>query len=306
MNPEGWRPHVERALAYIAARLGEPLRLRDVAREARLSEFHFHRIFRAVMGEPVGQFITRRRLESGALMLAYHPQVSVTEIALRCGYSSVSNFSKAFSAWFGVSPRGVRAPGAAAMGTGRLSQLTGRAFDPRALYALPPETDGARVRVALSALEAKLRIEDRPALELACCASPAGYELASVLQTWSRLLRHAEALGVGPVDAWGLAFDSPNLGKPDRCRYHACFPWPRAEPIPDALFRGAIPAGRWAVFAYDGPVAGVEDFYRDIYSIWAPRSGLELDDFVAVEHHTHGEPREGRARYDVRLKLRPP
>ena len=77
---------------------------------AHRSEFHFHRIFTAIVGEPIGRFISRRRLETAALRLAYQPERSVGDIALACGYSSISNFSKAFSAFFGCSPSQVRRP----------------------------------------------------------------------------------------------------------------------------------------------------------------------------------------------------
>src|SRR5690606_10509249 len=96
-----WR-RIQRALDYIAAHLDQPIRLADVARAAALSEHHFHRIFRAVMDETVGEYLTRQRMQTAALMLAYHDDLSVTEIGLACGYSSSSNFSKAFSRFFGV------------------------------------------------------------------------------------------------------------------------------------------------------------------------------------------------------------
>jgi AraC-like DNA-binding protein/DNA gyrase inhibitor GyrI len=104
-----WR-QIQRALDYIGANLDQPIRLADVARAAAFSEHHFHRIFRAVMDETVGEYVTRQRLQTAALMLAYHDDLSITEIGLACGYSSTSNFSKAFSRFFGVSPSEVRKP----------------------------------------------------------------------------------------------------------------------------------------------------------------------------------------------------
>src|SRR5262245_33722865 len=104
------RTAIERSLAFIAQHLEEPLQVSDVARAAHLSEFHLHRVFHAEVGESIGRFITRRRLEVSALRLAYEPDRSITDIALSSGYSSSSNFSKAFSAYFGQSPSSVRNP----------------------------------------------------------------------------------------------------------------------------------------------------------------------------------------------------
>jgi AraC family transcriptional regulator len=54
---------VNRAIDYIVDRLSEPLRLGGVSRAARLSPFHFHRVFQALLGETPGDFVKRLRLE---------------------------------------------------------------------------------------------------------------------------------------------------------------------------------------------------------------------------------------------------
>ena len=92
------RARVDAAVRLIAANLHRPLALAEVAAAAHLSEFHFHRLFSAVMGETVGRFVTRQRLELAALRLAYEPHKSVSEIGVASGYSSPSNFAKAFNA----------------------------------------------------------------------------------------------------------------------------------------------------------------------------------------------------------------
>ncbi|HEU5073624.1 MAG TPA: AraC family transcriptional regulator [Polyangiaceae bacterium] len=104
------RPEIERSLTFISERLEQPLTVADVARAAGMSEFHFQRVFHDALSESVGQFVTRKRLETAALRLAYEPETPITSIALSSGYSSSSNFSKAFSAFFGCSPTDVRTP----------------------------------------------------------------------------------------------------------------------------------------------------------------------------------------------------
>lgn len=304
-----YRAHVERAIRYILAHRAEPILLEDVARAAHLSPFHFHRIFTAVMGETVGRFVTRHRLELAAMALAWEPGRSVTDIALDAGYSSLSNFSKAFAAWFGISPSGVRASAdpAATPALAPLTARRGEAFAPAELYALPPAPSAAE-RERLLAELGPVRYEVRPTLDLACLASPAGYELATLESLWADLVARAIELDlVGPdgeVDAYGLAFDSPVITAPERCRYHACVPCPRGRSLPLPLFPGAIPAGRYAVFRYAGPVAGVAQAYRTIYSVWLPSTALAPDDFVAFEHYVNDAPVDGHVTYDIHIKLR--
>ncbi|HEX6240698.1 MAG TPA: AraC family transcriptional regulator, partial [Polyangiales bacterium] len=118
------RPELQRALRFIGEHLEHPMSVADIAHTAGLSEFHLHRLFHATFGESIGRLITRRRLELAALRLAYEQDRSVTDIALSSGYSSSSNFTKAFSAYFGVSPSGVQKPGSAL--PVKLGQLTAR------------------------------------------------------------------------------------------------------------------------------------------------------------------------------------
>jgi len=304
----GFRPEIERALQFITEHLDSPLTVAQVARAAHLSEFHFHRVFHAVVGEPVGRFITRRRLELAALRLAYEPDRNITDIALSSGYSSTSNFSKAFSAHFGCSPTRVRQPELGLPSAiGRLTAVYGKDFQPSDLYALPPEVAPEERRRRAAEWDARVRFVTTEGLDFACLASPGGYDLATLEQTWSELIGHARQLGLceEAVDAWGIAHDSPQLTAPEWCRYHACVPCPPDRPLPPPLFRGRLSQGRYAVFRYAGEVAGVELAYRSIYSCWFPESILAPDDFTPIDHYISDEPKDGHIDLELWFKVRP-
>ncbi|MET0284265.1 MAG: AraC family transcriptional regulator [Polyangiales bacterium] len=302
------RPEVERALRFIAANLERPLRAAEVARAAHLSEFHLHRVFHAEVGESIGRFITRRRLELAALRLAYEPDLAITEIALGSGYSSSSNFSKAFSAFFGVSPSRVRDPRQGLpVALGKLAKEYDKRFTPEALYTLPPSPAlEERARIAAE-WDARVRFEDREELSFACLASPDGYDLAALDQTWHALIRRLRQLGLAgeDVDAWGVAHDSPNLTAPELCRYHACVPCRADAELPAPLFRGLMPAGRYAVFTYQGAAADVGDAYRSVYSCWFPESSLAPEDFIALDHYVGDFPEQGQVNLEMWFRVRP-
>jgi AraC-like DNA-binding protein len=78
-----------------------------LAREARLSQFHFLRIFRQITGLTPHQYVRRTRLRRAATRLALEP-AQVLDIALDSGFGDVSNFNHAFHAEFGVSPTSFR------------------------------------------------------------------------------------------------------------------------------------------------------------------------------------------------------
>lgn len=300
---ESYRPHVERALRYIAEHLERPLSVAEVARAARLSEFHFHRIFSAIMSEPVGRYVTRKRLEVAALRLAYEPDRSVTEIGQSVGYSSTSNFTKAFTAYFGVSPSRVRKPDPDfPVALGKLTLSYGKRFHPIDLHHLP-DRDGDATPSDIE----PTRFEECRGIDVACLASPEGYDFSSLEATWADMIARVHQLGIsdGPVDAYGIAHDDPQLTAPERCRYHACVPCPAAMELPPPLFRARIPEGRYAIFGYAGDVAGVEAIYRSIYAAWFPRASVAPDDFTPIDHYLHDGPVGGRIDFEIWIKVRP-
>lgn len=301
------RPEIQRALAFVANNLDRPITVAEVANAAHLSEFHLHRVFHTSVGESVGRFITRRRLEHAALRLAYEPAASITEIALSSGYSSSSNFSKAFTAFFGCSPSRVRSPNTETPATvGKLTEQYGKHFRSQDLFSYVPELQPEEVRREVERWNKLVRITEVDVLHFACLASPGGYDFTTLERTWAELISRAEQLGLveEDVDAWGIPHDSPSLTASDRCRYHACVPCPENTPLPAPLFAGIRPAGRYAVFRYQGAVSGVEDAYRSIFSCWFRESSLALEDFVPMDHYVGDHPKDGQCDVEFWLRVR--
>lgn len=100
---------VNRAIDFILQHLDQAPRLEDVARVACFSPFHFHRIFRLLMGESLNAFVKRVRLERALTVLSRKEwvrrrQSSLTDIAFACGFASSSDFSRCFKQRYGVAP----------------------------------------------------------------------------------------------------------------------------------------------------------------------------------------------------------
>src|SRR5579859_7821378 len=94
---------LNRVVDHIQSHLADSLDLQQLAAVACFSPFHFHRLFRAWMGETLQAFVHRLRLERAAQLLVFNPVRSISDIALECGFSSSSAFARAFKNGFGVS-----------------------------------------------------------------------------------------------------------------------------------------------------------------------------------------------------------
>jgi AraC-like DNA-binding protein len=95
--------HLRRARDLMDARFAEPLDLDDMARAAGFSRFHFAREFRVAFGETPGAYLSRRRVERAKRLLE-SANLTVTEVCMVVGFSSLSSFSRRFSELVGCTP----------------------------------------------------------------------------------------------------------------------------------------------------------------------------------------------------------
>src|SRR5690348_6129922 len=98
---------VQRVIEHVIEHLDEALDLEALAHEACLSPFHFHRVFRGMVGETPLELIRRLRLERAAWQLNARDS-AVTEIAFDAGYDTHEAFTRAFRAAYSTSPSGFR------------------------------------------------------------------------------------------------------------------------------------------------------------------------------------------------------
>lgn len=95
--------HLRRARDVMDARYGEALDLDILAAEAGYSRYHFAREFHAAFGETPRAYLSRRRVERAKDLLA-HVNLTVTEVCMIVGFSSLGSFSRRFRALVGCSP----------------------------------------------------------------------------------------------------------------------------------------------------------------------------------------------------------
>jgi AraC-like DNA-binding protein len=95
--------HIRAAKDLLDRAYAEPLDLDAMAAQAGYSRFHFARTFRDAYGDTPRRYLTRRRIER-AMELLRHANLTVTEICLLVGFTSLGSFSLRFKELVGVSP----------------------------------------------------------------------------------------------------------------------------------------------------------------------------------------------------------
>jgi len=97
------RGQIRRILQIIEERFSQPLTVPSLAAEIGMSPSHFTRMFKAVTGEAPIHFLIDRRIAEATILLQ-DPEISVTEAAIRVGFTNFSHFTRTFRARQGVNP----------------------------------------------------------------------------------------------------------------------------------------------------------------------------------------------------------
>jgi transcriptional regulator GlxA family with amidase domain len=91
------------AVAFLEARIEEPFDLDACAAKLKLSRRQIERLFNRYLGVTPVRYMNDLRLQRGRALLA-ETDMSVTDVAIACGYASTSHFSKSFRQKYGLSP----------------------------------------------------------------------------------------------------------------------------------------------------------------------------------------------------------
>lgn len=246
---DGYNLAINKVVDYINLHLFDNPDLKKLSEVANISEFHFHRVFKAIIGENVGEYIGRLRLEYVAERLQVSDE-TLTDIAIRSGYGTKSALSRAFKKHFGVSPSVFRS---------QIKKNTFKFFS-RSQKSIVPLTP------VVKEMEAKkivyVRIVD-------WYGSPEAY-----LQAWKSLGQFAQENNLVDrnTEFIGLSFDNPTITEPQNCRFYACFTISK-EVKPSGIFGvQTIKGGLYAIFIHKGPYEKLLDTYYNIFLQWLPTS----------------------------------
>jgi AraC family transcriptional regulator len=265
---QDYHERIVRTLVYIQRHLDDELELENLASVAAFSTFHFHRVFRGLVGESLKEYIRRLRLERAAQRLKQQDD-PITEIAFEAGFEAHESFTRAFGNMFGVSPSVYRAAHKNApestSGT-HMGDVSGyRPPD----CGQPPSVD----------------IEDLPAVKVVFLRHVGPY--SQVGNTWGRLMNWAGMRGLlGPqMRMLGIVYDDPDITPADKVRYDAAVVVNRPVPPEGEFGVREIPGGKYAVFTHHGPYDTLGSTYQRFFGGWLPKSGRELRDSEAFEEY---------------------
>lgn len=284
-----YKRRVYKAMNHISRNIDRDLSLTELADIAAFSPFHFHRIFKAIVGENVAEFSRRLRMDLAVNRLLADPEKDVGSIASSCGYSSPQNFAKAFKKAYGVSPTGFRDSGVASR-RGLIATGSMRAMRPIELAKAPPTS---------------VTIRELPAT-MAATVRRIGMDRDSCSSAFSELLAWAsDKAPIGPGKLLALYWDNPDVTPAEKCRFDCCLTV-GGEATPDSrVFFQEIGGGTWAFCRFETGADRFRDSWEAAFR-WLVNSGYECRPLPCLEiyHNDAAEHPQGAWIYDIAIPLR--
>jgi AraC family transcriptional regulator len=317
---------IHRVQDYIERNLESTLTIKELAHIACFSAFHFHRIFRAMTGETLGQFICRLRIEKAATKLVANPKLSITTIALECGFSSSATFARAFREAFTMSASAWREGGYLQFSTERKAQSNpGKTVskqwqdsDSAIPYLNSMSTgEGASPNQQLftvwrnrmsahKALHADVTVGDLPEMTVAYVRHVGPYkgDLKLFEGLWGPLMRWAGPRGfVAQPDVKMLSVyhDDPEVTDESKLRVSVCITVPPNTQVDGEVGLMTIPAGACAMARFELDADQYGQAWDYVFGHWLPQSGYQPDDRLCFEWYLNDPHQHPQHKHIVKI-----
>jgi AraC family transcriptional regulator len=277
-NRSRYDARMHKVLEYVDRHLDQSPDLAELAEVAHFSAFHFHRLFTAWMGETLGDYLRRRKLEIAATRLVSQPRLPVLQVALAVGFGSPEAFTRAFKSRFGCSPSAWR---------------TQKSKPDQANRKMNQALNGGRPQHEASLNQTmetimKVKLVDRKPQTIAYMRhiGPYGPALSSFWQ--EKVYPWMVANGLLERPRYGISLDDPGVTAPERCRYDACAEVPEDFVAVGDAFKTTIPGGKYAVLYVRGQINDIQNAWTAILRDWLPSSGFQLDARPFFEYYPEG------------------
>lgn len=250
-NCNEYQRRINMVTEHMNNNLAEPLDIDKLARISGFSQFHFHRIFTAMIGESVICYLRRIRLERAAILLISQRNLSILDVALECGFSSAAVFDRRFKSYFGMSPSEYKA------------------ID---VFKNRPASNTRNCSENIKN-PSEIHIKEITGTYVLFIKCYKGYN-KMIYKAFETLWHYSEQKGLITPETWaiGIPYDSPIVTQDNQCRFDACITI--AHPVDTAGEIGCkyIEGGRYVVAASSGDETAIINVYNYLYGEWLPNS----------------------------------
>ena len=247
---EDYSRRVNLVVEYIRENLDSDVDIATLASLSAFSPFNMHRIIRGYLGEPIGAFIVRTRVETAAKLLRYS-DMAVSDIAYRVGYSSPSSLTKAFAKVMKISPTEYRST---------------KNYNIMTTQSICHEVNLSKGKI--------VELEPKTVLYINAMGIYSGINFNNIFaRLWEEVKR--QGLYSAGIEHIGMYYNSPEITSGNNLMSDVCLRVCKpATPNGDIAVK-EIQGGRFIVFTYIGEYNKVGVAYDKIYGELLAKNGVE-------------------------------
>ncbi|TQK53784.1 AraC family transcriptional regulator [Brevibacillus sp. AG162] len=253
---------IQDAIDYVEEHLQEEMNISEIASRAHFSAFHFQRLFQAISGFSVQEYIRKRRLSEAARALKQTSD-NVLEIAVAYQYQSQEALTRAFEKQFGITPGKYRKENRSLPYQAKMDFLTFRQTIKGEITMNKP-TITTLDEILIIGRRFRTSLQD----EKYFTDIPGFYQAFGSNQDFLRIPNKAAA-----DMSYGISCEFADDGSFSFVVGEAVHGFP--EELPEGFISLALPAGKYAEFKVNGDVDLVQNTRRYIYGTWLPNSNYE-------------------------------
>ena len=258
---------VNMVVEYIHNHLDENIDLKKLADISCFSPFHFQRIMKAFLKEPVWTFIIRTRVETAARLVRYS-DLPIQDIAFKVGYDTPSSLSKIFKQFYGVSPIDYR-------------------NNKEMNIIMKPTESNIELNIKAPKI---ITIDAKQVIYIRLSGDYSSLEFGN---TWKKLwgfVKEFKLFSAG-IEHICIYYDDPKVTETEKLRTDVCLVIPKkAEPKGEIGVK-ELKAGKFLKVLYQGPYNYLGQVYDEIYSKYIPEGGYKLRDGFCFEKYINNPER---------------
>lgn len=293
-----YKIRINKVFDYIEKNLDADLSLSTVSEIAFFSPFHFHRIFKSITGETVGEYITRRRVEKAASVLI-HKNTAVGDIYLNYGFKDNSSFTRTFKKFYGVSPTEFRRQNVKRFSKIRqLESKNGQIYPDDEQYLCIINNIKQWIQ-----MNAKIEIKEIQQIDLACVSTIGHSDLQNAYQ---KLIRWATPIGLLNENTKMVTVyhDSFKVTEAEKVRMDACMILKQPAVFSEEVKPSKIEIGRFIIGSFEITHDEFEKSWTGLF-IWMNENGYKKADRNPFElyHNNYQDHPEKKAIVDFYIPV---
>ena len=285
---------LEKAVIFIENNLDADIKAEEAAGVAGYSYYHFHRIFEAVLGETVGNYIRSRRLRRAAEELLYTDK-RILDIAVTYQFDSQEAFNRAFKKAYKAAPGVYR--------KNRIETIIGS----------KKELTAVHLKHLQSGVTIQPEMKETEPVRLIGIRGKSSLKKNRLPELWGIFNQRVGEIEtkVSGIRGYGVCetdpdFDLMNFDENTESSHFIGAEVASFDSVPKGMDIKTLAGGKYAVFTHRGRMAALPMTYEYIWGTWVLCSGFEIDqrdDFEFYDERFLG-PEHDESEFDIYIPVK--